>query len=105
MSRDKLLLLACIIMFALGVTGVTYGVVKNTDRTKETQELTQRLLTVQRGVCVLRDNLDRQVDQTQDYLKKHPGPEPFPGVTRQTLLINLARQQETLKALALVDCK
>jgi len=56
------------------------------------------------GLCALRGDVQEAHDSAQQFLLDHPGREPIPGLSRQTLLISLHRQERTLRALSGLDC-
>lgn len=57
------------------------------------------------ALCAFKDDLERRVKATEEFLREHPG--GIPGVPIATLLESLANQKLTIKTLAphLTDCK
>lgn len=56
------------------------------------------------SLCSFRGDLEQRVDQTQKFLDDHPGPEPFPGITRATLQTGLTNQRRTIESLSDLNC-
>lgn len=56
------------------------------------------------ALCKFRGDLQQRVDATQDYLNTHPGPEPFPGVSRTSILQSLGNQRRTVRSLSNLNC-
>lgn len=56
------------------------------------------------ALCVFKQSIEDRIQTTEDYLKKHPGPEPIPGITRGDLRRSLDAQRQTLEALSILDC-
>jgi hypothetical protein len=56
------------------------------------------------SLCIFRADIASRVQQTDQYLKEHPEPEPFPGITRQTLLTQVEGQKRTLGSFKHLHC-
>lgn len=56
------------------------------------------------ALCKFRGDLEQRVSATQTYLDTHPGPEPFPGISRTSLKQSLANQRRTIDSLSNLNC-
>ena len=56
------------------------------------------------ALCTLHDDLEQRLESTLEYLDKHPGHEPIPGITRATLRTSVRNQRATLDALSNLNC-
>ena len=56
------------------------------------------------ALCTFKLDLERRFEDTKDYLEKHLGKEPIPGITRADLRRSLDAQRSTLDALGVLDC-
>lgn len=56
------------------------------------------------SLCAFRTDLQSRIDQTEEFLTKNTKAEPFPGVTRETLLVNLEGQKRTVKVFKDLNC-
>lgn len=56
------------------------------------------------ALCNFHDDLKQRVTATQTYLDEHPGPEPFPGVSRTSIEQSLANQRRTIESLSDLNC-
>ena len=75
---------------------------------RENAQTTARLEAVafetHSALCTLHDDLANRLESTLEYLDKHPGPEPIPGITRATLRTSVRNQRATLAALSNLNC-
>lgn len=56
------------------------------------------------ALCAFVGDLERRADSTAEYLKKHPGKEPIPGISRADLRRSLENQRRTLDSLKGLKC-
>jgi hypothetical protein len=82
-------LYALVIVLIVAAAGGTVYVVNTNHDTRD-------------SLCSLRGDLESRVQQTRDYLEKHP--EGFPGVPARQLRDSLRNQERTVDALANLDC-
>jgi hypothetical protein len=84
------LLLIALVVLILAAGGASAIYVVNTN--KDTRD----------SLCTLRGDLESRVQQTRDYLDKHP--EGFPGVSARQLSESIRNQDRTVDALGALDC-
>ncbi len=65
----------------------------------------QDIARIDHALCTFVEDLQRRIDSSRDYLKKHKGEkEPIPGITRADLRLSVQRQQATIDSLDGLDC-
>ena len=55
------------------------------------------------GLCALRQDLSRRVDEQRSFLREHPA--GIPGIPLAVISASLANAEQTLKALDVVHCR
>jgi hypothetical protein len=74
-------------------------------KSRENQEALEKVaLETHTALCTFTDDLTRRYESTREYLQKHPGREPIPGITRASLRRSLESQRATLDSLAVLEC-
>jgi hypothetical protein len=69
---------------------------------------TENARTAQQGdqahdaICDLRADLERRVETSREFLRENP--QGIPGISRRVILTGIANQEETIDALADLDC-
>jgi hypothetical protein len=91
-----MLMLVCIFGALSLVNSVLYGIAlaKITHVAHENRAL----------ACVQKAKAQREVMRIADYLAKNPGREPIPGVTRETLITDLADARDYRDSFGGLDC-
>lgn len=56
------------------------------------------------ALCTFTNDLQHRLDTTREFLQKHPGREPIPGISRADFRRSIQNQKATLDALAVLDC-
>lgn len=56
------------------------------------------------ALCNFHTDLRQRVEQGQSYLDRHPGPEPFPGISRAQFQQSLTNQRRTIESLSDLHC-
>lgn len=54
------------------------------------------------GLCVLKDDLQRRIDDSRSFLKTHPA--GIPGISATVILTSISNQEQTLASLAPITC-
>ncbi len=78
------------------------GILVNRSNTTNAQEEAARTHT---ALCTFVDDLQGRIDGTVKYLKRHPGPEPIPGISRYDLRQTLENQRKTFRSLDGLRCE
>lgn len=82
------------------VTGIGFW-----DAYDRRQALTRVAFETHTALCTFTADLEVRYKSGLAYLKENPGPEPIPGITRETLQNSVDNQKRTLDALAgSLDC-
>lgn len=95
LARWTLILYLCV--------SVVFGVLLYTSFSQR-RELRQNVERIDHSLCSFVTDLEARVKQQKEYLEKHPGQEPIPGVHRIDLRLALKRQQATLSSLSGLEC-
>ena len=85
-----------VVAVTLGIGVLSNRAVVNAQR--EANERTQTAL------CTFVTDLRQRADSTAEFLQKHPGKEPIPGLDRATLRTTLHNQRRTLHSLDGLEC-
>ncbi len=97
--------LRAILTFALVATLTLSLLYFVSAKSRENQEALEKVaLETHTALCTFADDLTRRYESTKEYLQKHDGKEPIPGISRATLRRSLEGQKATLDALAVLDC-
>lgn len=56
------------------------------------------------ALCTFRGDLQARANQSEKFLGTHPGREPFPGISRETLKTSIDNQRRTIAALDGLGC-
>lgn len=59
----------------------------------------------QKALCTFVGDLQQRVNNTVEFLDKHPGPFPIPNVARETFRTTLSNQRRTLHSLDGLRCE
>jgi hypothetical protein len=77
----------------------------NARENAQTQDRLQAVATeTHSALCTFKADLQARFENTKEYLAKHPGKEPIPGITRADLRRSLDAQRSTLDALSVLEC-
>lgn len=61
-------------------------------------------MQIEEALCTFRQDLERRVRTSEKFLEEHPGPEPIPNLSRETILRGLVAQRNTVASLASLRC-
>ena len=78
-----------------------YGLLANRAVVNAQQESTTR---IDHALCTFVDDLQRRVDASREFLQKHPGHEPIPGISRADFRRSIENQKRTLDSLEGLEC-
>lgn len=67
-------------------------------------ELNTEVLRIDHALCTFVSDLERRANDTREYLRKHEGREPIPGITRADLRRSLQAQLSTLESFEELRC-
>lgn len=95
-------LLACVAFTFLSVGALGYSVRQNRERANEIAAIAEAQL---QSTCADKAYTQKRIESTAQFLAEHGGPEPIPGISRETLaqsLEDLRTRRDT--AFEGVDC-
>lgn len=95
LSRWTLILYVCV--------SVVFGVLLYTTFAQR-KALRESVDDIHTSLCIFVVDLQHRVDDTERYLRNHPGKEPIPGVTRADLRRSLVNQKNTVDSLNGLGC-
>lgn len=59
---------------------------------------------IDKALCTFVADLEQRLANSKEFLDKHPGAEPIPGITRADILRTIDAQRRTLDSLSGLDC-
>jgi hypothetical protein len=97
--RFRLLVAATVFLYAALIGVGTYGYVS---RSHDLAKINQITTTTKTALCLLRDNIEKQVATSEEFLENNP--DGIPGLPAATIRASIQRQKDTLKALDILEC-
>jgi hypothetical protein len=105
-KRTRGFILMCAVLIMAGLLSGAYvlaaRVSDNTDDTDKLARVTQQLQGTTLALCALRDDVERRVQSSQNFLAEHPN--GIPGIPARTLRDSINNQQRTIDALSILKC-
>jgi hypothetical protein len=98
-GRFRALVAATVILYAALIGVGTFGYVS---RSHDLAKLDQVTTTTKTALCLFRDNIEKQVATSEEFLKNNP--DGIQGLPAATIQASIDRQKDTLKALDILEC-
>jgi hypothetical protein len=98
-GRFRALVAATVILYAALIGVGTYGYVS---RSHDLAKINQVTTTTKTALCLFRDNIEKQVATSEEFLKNNP--DGIQGLPAATIQASIDRQKDTLKALDILEC-
>jgi hypothetical protein len=95
----RTLVAATVFLYAALIGVGTYGYVS---RSHDLAKINQVTTTTKTALCLFRENIEKQVDTSEEFLKNNP--DGIPGLPAATIQASIDRQKDTLKALDILEC-
>ena len=93
------LTIATVVLYLVLVAFGTFAWIEAANRR---DDIKQAALSANSALCALRNDVERRVVNSQEFLDKHPG--GIPGISRQDIKQSIANQRRTIKALGDLEC-
>lgn len=90
-----------IVLYLVIAAVLGLGILTNRSNVTNQQEEVDR---IDSALCAFTKDLERRVETTKDYLDKHEGREPIPGISRADLRRSITNQRMTLESLEGLEC-